>query len=154
MLYMGGLQRNNGIRFLNGLQFQPTDNLLIGGVVSPHKIEADLSIYYHVILGYIPKWKFLNIFSNMIQIGMHSYRFSDDGDERWLSLSVWESVRIGSFNIKLGWNRLYNQEWEKNTVLLSTDLQLTKNFHLQPGVLTYFTHSIKYIPFLFMGLDI
>ena len=155
MLHMGGLQKNNGVRLMSGLQFQPTGNLLIGGVVSPDKTDTDLSIYYHVILGYVPKWKFLNISSNMIQIGMHRFRFGDVGDARWYSFSIMESAQLGSINIKLCWNRLFTQKWERNTILLSTDVKLTKNFHLRPGTIAYFTPPpIEYIPFLFMSLDL
>ena len=154
MLHMGGLQDNNGLRFISGIQFQPTGNLLIGGMVSPNKIMKDLSIYYHIIIGYIPKWKLLNISSNMIQIGMHRYRFGDEGDARWFSFSVMESAKLGRINMKICWNRIFTKHWERNTILLSTDLKLTKNFYLQPGTLMYFTPSFEYIPFLFISLNI
>ena len=66
MLHLGGIQGQNDLRLMSGLQFQPTKNLLIGGVLSPHKIETDLTIYYHLAIGYIPGWTFLNISSNML----------------------------------------------------------------------------------------
>ena len=62
LLHLGGLQGQNEIRPLVGLQFQPTKNLLIGSLLSPFKIETDLSIYYHMVIGYIPQWKLFNIY--------------------------------------------------------------------------------------------
>ena len=66
MLHLGGMQGQYGMRLLVGLQFQPSKNLLIGSILSPHKIETDLSIYYHIAIGYIPQWKFFTISSNML----------------------------------------------------------------------------------------
>ena len=65
MLHLGGMQEKNDVRIISGLQFQPTKNLLIGGTLSPYKIATDLSIYYQIVIGYIPQWRFLNIFSFM-----------------------------------------------------------------------------------------
>ena len=61
MLHIGGINEDTGMRIISGIQFQPTTNLLIGGVLSPKKIEEDLTIYYHLVAGYVPRWKFLNI---------------------------------------------------------------------------------------------
>ena len=96
----------------------------------------------------------MNIASNMIQIGVHRYRFGDEGDARWFSISIMESARLGNINMKLCWNRLVTKKWERNTVLISTDLKLTNNFHLRPGAMAYFTPSFEYIPFLFISLDL
>ena len=59
MLHLGGLQNENGVNPVSGLQIQPTSNLLLGGVLSPRKNGDDLSIYYHVLIGYIPNFKIL-----------------------------------------------------------------------------------------------
>ena len=154
MLHLGGIQGQNNVRLMSGLQFQPTKNLLIGGVLSPHKIETDLSIYYNIVIGYIPKWKFLNISSNMFQIGMHRNRFGEDGDARWSSFSFMESAQFGSFNLNLCWNRLFTQNWDRDTVLISTDLKLSNIMHLRPGVLAFITPSFDYAPFLFMSINL
>ena len=154
MLHIGGINDDTGMRIISGIQFQPTTNLLIGGVLSPKIIEEDLTIYYHLVAGYVPRWKFLNISSNMIQIGMHRYRFSDDGDLRWFSFSVMESARFGNFNIKFCWNHLFTQKWEENTLLISTDFKLSKKLHLRPGALAYFTPNTEYTPFLFLSIDL
>jgi len=151
-LHLGGIHEKNGMRILSGLQFQPTKNLLIGGVLSPHKIETDLSIYYHIVIGYIPKWKFLNISSNMFQIGMHRNRFSTDGDARWFSFSVMESARFGSMNLNICWNHIFSQNWDKDTVIISTDIKLNNSFYLRPGAMTSFTPYFSYTPFLFVSI--
>ena len=154
MLHLGGIQGKNDVRLMSGLQFQPTKNLLIGGVLSPHNIEKDLSIYYNIVIGYIPKWKFLNISSNMFQIGMHRNRFGEDEDKRWFSFSFMESAQFGSFNLNLCWNRLFTQNWDRDTVLISTDLKLSNSIHLRPGALAFFTPNFDYTPFLFMSIDL
>ncbi len=154
MLHLGGVQDSSGIRPISGLQIQPTANLLLGGVLSPRKIDNDLSIYYHVLVGYIPKWKFIKISSNLIQIGMHRYRFSDSGDLRWFSLSFMESVSLGSLKMNLCWNRLFTQKWERNTVFLSTDIKLFKGFYLRPGAIARFTPSFDLSPFLFGSISL
>ena len=154
MLHLGGIQGQNDVRLISGLQFQPTKNLLIGGVLSPHKMETDLSIYYNIVIGYIPKWKFLNISSNMFQIGMHRNRFGEDEDTRWSSFSFMESAQFGSFNLNLCWNRLFTQNWDRDTVLISTDLKLSNSIHLRPGALAFFTPYFDYTPFLFVSIDL
>ena len=55
MLHLGGLQDKNGINLVSGIQIQPTNNLLLGGVISPRNYENDLSLYYHILIGYVPK---------------------------------------------------------------------------------------------------
>ena len=154
MLHLGGIPEQNGMRLITGLQFQPTKNLLIGGVLSPHKIETDLSIYYHIAIGYIPQWKFLNISSNMFQIGMHRNRFGLDGDTRWFSFSIMESARFGILNLNLCWNRLFSQNWDRDSILISTDLKLSNSFYIRPGILAYFTPYFNYTPFLFLSMDL
>ena len=154
MLHFGGIQEHNGIRLFSGLQFQPTKNLIIGGVLSPQKIESDLSIYYHMFIGYITKWKIFNISSNMFQIGMHRNRFKADGDARWFNFSFLESARFGSFNLNLCWNRLFTQHWDNDTLLISTDLKLTDNLYLTPAAMIYFTNNFDYTSFVFLSLNL
>ena len=154
MLHMGGLQDSSGIQPLAGLQIQPTSNLLLGGVLSPRRINDDLSIYYHILIGHIPKWKILKISSNMIQIGMHRYRFGETTDSRWFSLSVMESAYLGSLNLNLCWNKLFTKKWERNTVLISTRINLLKDLYCQPGAIAYFTPKFNYSPFLLLSINI
>ncbi len=154
MLHLGAMKGQNDWRLMSGLQLQPTNNLLLGGVLSPQKIEKDLSIYYHLVLGYIPHWKFFNISSNMFQIGMHRNRFGSDGDVRWFSFSFMESARFGSLNLNLCWNRLFNQNWDRDTVLISTDLKLSNNFYFRPGAILIFTPNYDSIPFLFVSMNL
>jgi hypothetical protein len=139
---------------MGGLQFQPTNNLLIGGVLSPHKIQTDLSIYYHMAVGYIPKWQFFNISSNMFQIGMHRNRFGAAGDVRWFSFSFMESAQFGRFNLNLCWNRLFTKNWDRDTVLFSTDLKLSNSIYLRPGAMVYYNPYFDYTSFLFLSINI
>ena len=154
MLHIGGMNEDTGMRIISGIQFQPTTNLLIGGVLSPKRIEDDLTIYYHLVAGYVPRWKFLNISSSMIQIGMHRYRFSDDGDLRWFSFSVMESIHLRGLYLNLCWNRYFNRTWERNTILISTRIKLIKDFYLQPGAMAYFTPNFNYSPFILLSMNI
>ena len=154
MLHLGGLQDKSGIQAVSGIQIQPTFNLLLGGVLSPRNNNNDLSIYYHILVGYIPKWKLLKFSSNMIQVGMHRYRFGEIGDSRWFSFSVMESARIGSLNLSLCWNKLFTQQWERNTILISTKIKLLKDIYLQPGAVAFFTPDFDYSPFLLMSINL
>ena len=154
MLHLGGLQDSCGIQPLAGLQIQPTSNLLLGGVLSPRNINDDLSIYYHILIGYIPKWKLLKISSNMIQIGMHRYRFGKTDDSRWFSFSVMESVYLGGLNLNLCWNKLFTQKWERNTILISSRIKIFKELYCQPGVIAYFTPKFSYSSFLLLSMNI
>ncbi len=45
MLHLGGLQDENGINLMSGIQIHPTNNLLLGGILSPRNYENDLSLY-------------------------------------------------------------------------------------------------------------
>jgi len=152
MLHLGGLQDENGIQPISGFQIQPTSNLLLGGVLSPRKINNDLSLYYHVLIGYIPNWKLLFFSTNMVQVGMHRYRFSDDGGSRWFNFSVSEVAQIGSLNLNVCWNKIFTQSWERNTVLVSTKIKLLKDFYLQPGAIALFTPKFDYSPFLLVNI--
>ena len=154
MLHLGGLQDSYGVQPITAVQIQPTSNLLLGGVLSPRNINENLSIYYHILIGYIPKWKLLKISSNMIQIGMHRYRFGDFADSRWFSFSVMESVHLGNLNLNLCLNRLFTKTWERNTILISTRIKLIKDFYLQPGAVAYFTPEFSYSPYILLSMNI
>ena len=152
VIHLGGLNDNLGFQPISGIQLQPTSNLLIGGLLSPRHNNNDLSIYYQIVIGYLPKWKLLKFSSNMVQIGMHRYRFSTFGDSRWFSFSILESTKIGILNLNLSWNRLFTQKWERNTVLISTKFNLLKNLSIEPGIITFFTPNIDYSAFLLFGI--
>ena len=154
MLHLGGLQDESGIQAVSGIQIQPTFNLLLGGVLSPRNNNNDLSIYYHILVGYISKLKLLKSSSNMIQVGMHRYRFGEIGDSRWFSFSVMESAYIGNLNLNLCWNKLFTQQWERNTILISTKIKLLKDIYLQPGAVAFFTPDLDYSPFLLMSINL
>ena len=92
--------------------------------------------------------------SNMIQFGIHRYRFSESTDSRWFSLSLVESAKFGTFNVNLSWNKLFTKQWERNTLLLSTNIKLFNNFYLKPGAMAYFTPEFKYLLFFLFSLSI
>ncbi len=154
MLHLGVLEDGNGINLVSGIQIQPTNNLLLGGVLSPRNYENDLSLYYHVLIGYVPNWKLLKFSTNMIQVGMHRYRFSDNGGVRWFSFSVTEAAQIGSLNLNVCLNKLFTQQWERNTVLVSTKIKVFRDLYLQPGAIAFFTPEFDYSPFLLMSINL
>jgi len=154
MVHLGGLQNEDGIHLLSGLQIQPTNNLILGGVLSPRNIDADLSLYYHILIGYIPKFKFLQFSTNIIQVGIHRYRFSKEGGSRWFSFSVTEVAQLGKLNLNVCWNKLFTQSWERNTVLISTKIKMLKDFYIQPGAIGYFTPKFDYSPFLLLSVNL
>ena len=154
MLHIGGIQEQNCQRLMGGLQFQPTKNLLIGGIFSPYKIDTNLSIYYHMVLGYIPQWRFFKNSSNMFQVGMDRSRVGPEGDARWFSFSFMESIQFGRLNFNYCWNHLFTQNHEKNTIHISTDLKLSSSLYLRPGVIASFTPHFNYTPFLLISMTI
>ena len=90
----------------------------------------------------------------MFQVGMHRNRFEDTGDARWFSFSLLESLQFGIINMNLCWNHLFTNKWEKDTIFISTDLNLSNNFYLRPGALVYFTPDFDYTPFLLLSVDL
>ena len=154
MLHIGGLQDKSGIQPISGMQINPTSNLLLGGVLSPRNNNNNLSIYYHFIIGYTPTWKLLKFSSNIIQVGMHRYRFGEIIDSRWFSFSLMESIKIGDLNLNLCWNKLITQQWERNTVLISTKIKLLKEIYLQSGAVAFFTPDFDYLPFLLISINL
>ena len=154
MLHLGGLQNENKVTPMSGLQIQPTRNLLLGGVLSPRNIDNDLSLYYYILIGYIPNLKLLKFSTNIIQVGVHRYRFSEGGGSRWFSFSVTEATQLGSLNINVCWNKLFTQSWERNTVLVSTKIKLVKDLYLQPGAIAYFSPNFDYSPFLLVSINL
>ena len=161
MLHIGGMRTiNDELRLMTGMQFQPTKNLLIGGVLSPHRIGSNISLYYHIAIGYISNWKLLNTSSNMFQIGIHRNRFdNDDNDTRWFSFSIMEKTRFGRLNLNFCWNRLFNKKWESNSILISTDLKVSHNIFLRPGAI-FFLDDLEwksddyFTPFIIVSLHL
>ena len=154
MIHIGGVEEKNGYRLISGLQFQPTNNLIVGGVLSPQKNQEDISIYYQIALGYIPKWKLLNISSNMFQFAIHRNRFGDEGDKRWFSFSVLEYSKFGKLKLNLCLNKLFSKNKEENTVLFSTDIKINNNMYLRPGAIAYIKPNFSYFPFIFLSTSL
>jgi len=154
MLHLGVLEDGERVNPVSGIQIHPTNNLLLGGVLSPRNYKNDLSLYYHVLIGYVPNWKLFNFSTNMIQVGMHRYRFGNNGGMRWFSFSVTEVAQVGSLNLNVCWNKLLTQKWERNTVLVSTKIKVYRNLFLQPGAITFFTPEFNYSPFLIFSINL
>ena len=161
MLHIGGMQTiNDDIRFMAGMQFQPTKNLLIGGVLSPYRIDSNISLYYHIAIGYISKWKLLKTSSSMFQIGIHRNRFdNEDNDTQWFSFSIMEKTRFGRLNLNFCWNRLFNKKWENDSILISTDVKVSNNIFLRPGAI-FFLDDLEwksddyFTPFIIISLHL
>jgi len=154
MLHLGVLEDGERVNLVSGIQIHPTNNLLLGGVLSPRNYNNDLSLYYHILIGYVPNWKLFNFSTNMIQVGMHRYRFGNNGGMRWFSFSVTEVAQVGSLNLNVCWNKLLTQKWERNTVLVSTKIKVYRNLFLQPGAITFFTPEFNYSPFLIFSINL
>ena len=154
MLHLGGIKDKLGIQLFSGIQIQPTSNLLLGGILSPRYNNNDLSIYYHIVIGYISKWGLRKSSSNMIQVGMHRYRFGNIEDSRWFSFSVLETTQVGNLNLNFCWNKLITQKWERNTILISTRIRVLENIFLQPGSVAFFTPNFNYSPFLLVSINL
>ncbi len=52
------------------------------------------------------------------------------------------------------WNRLFTQQWERNTVLVSTKIKLLKDLYLQPGAIAFFTPNFNYSPFMLVSINL
>ena len=154
IMHIGGIEEQNQLRFLSSLQFPLSSNLIIGGLLSPHKIESDLSIYYHIAIGYISKWKILKISSNMLQIGLHRDKYSEEEDKRWFSFSIMESNQFGNLNLNFCWNRIFAKNQNKNTLVISSDIKFNDNIYIRPGALAYFKPDFKYNPFLIISIKL
>ena len=104
IMHIGAIEENENMRFLTGIQFSPAKNLLIGGVISPLKAQSDLSVYYHLAIGFKTKWKLLNTASNMFQIGMHRNRFENEYgplyEKYGLGTTIWSPLASGALTGK------------------------------------------------------
>ena len=83
-----------------------------------------------------------------------SFFRGDNGGARWFSFSVTEAAQLGSLNLNVCWNRLFTQQWERNTVLVSTKIKLIKDLYLQPGAIAFFTPNFDYSPFLLVSVNL
>ena len=153
IIHFGAIEENENMRFLTGLQFSPAKNLLIGGVMSPLKAQSDLSIYYHLAIGFKTEWQLLKTASNMFQIGLHRNRFENGEDKRWFSVSVTESGHFGKFNFDVCANRLVSSIKEENTLMMSTNITINDFIYLRPGMIAYLP-DFNYNSFLLISMQI
>tara|TARA_B100001029_G_C15059405_1_gene457079 strand:+ start:208 stop:795 length:588 start_codon:yes stop_codon:yes gene_type:complete len=155
MLYIGGIKQDRpSIDPIYAIQIQPTMNLMLGSLLSYQANNEDLSLYYNLLIGYKPKFKSFNLLPNIIQIGMHRYRFSKEFDSRWFSFSILETIKIKRIYLSLCWNKLFNKSLSEDSILISTKIKLFNNIYLQSGAITNFSPNITYSPFLLFGLNI
>ena len=117
------------------------------------KNNNNLSIHYHLLAGYLTDWKLSKNSSTMIKIGIHRYRFSDNNDSRWISLSLDETFFFKVYSLNLTWNRLIAKKWERNTMSISSQVNLFNNCYFKPGALFYFT-PISFSPFILFSIKI
>ena len=153
IIHIGGIEENEDTRFLTGIQLSPAKNLLIGGVISPFKTNSDISVYYHLAIGFIPEWKLFKLSSNMFQIGLHRDKFEKDGNKRWFSLSIMESGRFFNFNYNICANRLVSSVKEEDTLMMSTNIKLKNSIYLRPGIIA-FLPKFDYNPFLLLSIKL
>ena len=154
MILVGTLRHSETIQPLSGMQIQPTKNLLLGGILSTKKIDEDISIYYQLLIGYIPNWKFLKLSSNMIQIALHRHQYNQNYNSKWVSLSISESANFRNLKLNLCWSKLFSNKWESDTIILSTRIKLIENIYFQPGSIAHFTPEFNYSPFILLNISL
>ena len=154
VIHIGSLKNSTENQTITGLQFYPTSNLILGGILSPQINNNNLSLYYQILIGYIPKWNLTNISSNIIQIGMHYYKFHEDLNYKWISISYTESIEISFVNLSISINKLITNSWERNTIQLLSKITLFKNLFCQIGAITYFTPQFNHSQFFMLSLYI
>ena len=154
IFHVGSLNDSLLTKPMFGVQIQPTHNLIINGTLSPQSIDNNLCLYYNTILGYIPRWNINQNLSSVLQFGIHNYKFSKTSDIRWFNFSITELLNINFVTIKLSWSKLFNKQWERNTVLVSTKINIYNFIMVESGILTYFSPNINFIPCIFISTHI
>tara|TARA_B110000438_G_scaffold172981_1_gene165308 strand:+ start:1288 stop:1800 length:513 start_codon:yes stop_codon:yes gene_type:complete len=153
-IFLGQHKNNSNYNSVASINIYPTENLLVGASISESKKNSDLSLYYQLIIGYIPDWKFFNISTHLIQIGTHRLRFNNEGGIRWFNLSFSESFKLNRMNINIGWNKIFTKKWERNSILVSTNLKLIDNIYIQLGSSSFFTPSYNLSPFILLNIKL
>ena len=153
IIHLGIKQSDTQNHFISAIQIQPTYNLLIGGTLSPIIQPNNMSIYYNFLVGYLPNWKFFN-FSNIIQLGMHRYRFGESPDSRWFHFLISESIKFKRLNTNISLSKMFNKKWEKNLILVSTQIKLLKSIFLTIGTTILNQKNSIHSSFLSININI
>jgi hypothetical protein len=149
-----GSQIHNHDNAIFAINISPTSNLLTGGMISIGKNNKDLNLNYKIMIGYITNYKFFNFLNNIIEVGAQRYRFSNSGSFRWYNLSFIESFKLKHININLAWNKILTKQWERNSILFSTNINLIQNVFLQLGVNSFFSPNNNFSSFILINIKL
>jgi len=151
-IFAGSNSKNNNAIF--AINFFPTLNLSTGGMLALAKDNNDLYLNYKAHIGYIPNWKLFNLSKNIIQIGIERHRFSKMGGFRWFNLSFIQSIKLKYININIGWNKILTKQWERNSIVVSTNIKLIDNIFFQLGSNSFFNPKLDFSPFILLSIKI
>tara|TARA_B100000902_G_C27214203_1_gene866090 strand:- start:323 stop:895 length:573 start_codon:yes stop_codon:yes gene_type:complete len=151
-IFIGSNSKNNNAIF--AIKFFPTLNLSTGGMLALAKDNNDLYINYKFDMGYIPNWRLFDFSENIIQIGIERHRFSKMGGFRWFNLSFIQSIKLKYININIGWNKILTKKWERNSVLIASNIKLIDNIFFQLGYNSFFNPKFNFSPFILLNITI
>ena len=149
---MGSNSKNNNA--IVAINFFPTLNLSTGGMLALAQDNNDLYINYKFDIGYIPNWKLFNFSENIIKVGVERHRFSKLGGFRWYNLSFIQSIKLKYININIGWNKILTKKWERNSVLIASNIKLIDNIFFQLGYNSFFNPKFNFSPFILLNITI
>ncbi|MBC8213563.1 MAG: hypothetical protein ISR90_04975 [Candidatus Marinimicrobia bacterium] len=130
----------------------PSPNLFISAGMSPNKSDDDINLYYHSSLGYTPLWTLSDKFSTTVSIGMHRFRFSDEGDFRWYHFAILESVNFFEIDWNLNWIYLFDTDWEHHQLQVETAKTIKELYQVHFGFTTQLLDKIKFTPSIKISL--
>ncbi len=151
-IYIGSnIEQENAIF---GISFFPTLNLSTVAFLAMAENNNDLNLNYKIDIGYIPNWKFLNFSENIIQFGIERHRFSKLRGVRWFNLSYIQSLKLKYFNINIGWNKILTKQWERNSILISTNIKLVDKIFFQIGSSSFFNPELNTSTYFLLNIKI
>lgn len=112
----------NTMHFSWGMQWWPSPNLYISGVLDTQSKDDDDALYHNFSLGYAnPQWRWLGSTANSIELGLHRYRFSTSSPSRWFSVVYRTRQLGGKFGLGADIINVFFNDWsayKMNTVLI------------------------------------
>ena len=119
-----------------GIQWWPSNNLYLSGLFSSLVVNSDSTLYHQFCIGYSnPLWKFKNISSNVIELGVHRLRYYRDSTYRWFHAGI--KTRMIFRNIQVGFNfdRFFYNSWASNRLSLTFEKSINSRIKLNTGII-------------------
>jgi len=85
---------------------------------------------------------------------MHRYRFGESPDSRWFHFLISESIRFKRLNTNISLCKMFNKKWEKNLILVSTQIKLLKSIFLTIGTTILNQKDLMHSSFLSININI